>query len=455
MKRQALKYLNDWKDSSNRKPIVIRGARQVGKSYLARLFGNSNFDNLIEVNFENDIGVHNCFKDLQPKETIDFLQTKFKQRIIPGKTLLFLDEIQALPIVLAKLRYFYEQLPELHIIAAGSLLDFVLAEHDFSMPVGRIEYLHLGPMTFEEYLLATNNEITLEHLHNFSFGNKWFEPAHQMLIEEFRKYCIIGGMPEAVANFAQTESYFEVNKILESILTNYIDDFNKYGKKIDTVLMQKVFTKIPLLVGQKIKYVNIDRDINSRILSDALNNLELAKVINRIYHTNANGIPLGAEINYKRFKTLFLDVGLLCKSCNLDITDIIDINDLSLVNSGAICEQFVGQHLLYDFPFYQRPELHCWMRQKTGTSSEIDYVIQQGSNIIPVEVKAGTTGSLKSLQVFVAQKNTKLALRLNSDLPSIVEAESNIKDQEKKKYQLVSLPFYMIGQAKRLLKEVE
>ena len=454
MERQALKYLADWKERSDRRPLIIRGARQVGKSYLTRMFGEQYFDNIIEINFEDSPEIIEVFIKNKPQDTISLLETMLQQEIIPGKTLLFLDEIQTGPKILARLRYFYEQMPELHIIAAGSLLDFVLADHDFSMPVGRIEYLHLGPMTFEEFLLATGNQIKLEHLHNFSFGKKWLKPMHDLFMEDFRKFCIIGGMPAAVSTYVETGSYLNVERMQEVILTAYKDDFNKYGKHINPVFMQKSFSRIPLFVGQKFKYVKIDHE-NSRIVSEAVELLEMAKTIKKICHTHANGIPLEAEVKNKHFKVIFLDVGLMCRACKTDIIEILDASDLLLINSGAICEQFTGQHLLHNQQFFHEPELYCWMRQKNGTSSEVDYVIQQGSNIIPVEVKAGTTGSLKSLQVFVAQKGTELALRFNSDMPSIVEAESNIKDHEKRKYRLLSLPFYMIGQAKRILKEVQ
>ncbi len=453
MKRQAITILNKWKNRPDHKPLVIRGARQVGKSYLVRMFGQEYFDNIIEINFETESWAEDLFDQKSPSDTLAFLEAQYNQRIIAGKTLLFLDEIQAGPKTLASLRYFYEQIPDLHIIAAGSLLDFVLHEHEFSMPVGRIEYFHLGPMTFEEFLLATGNEIKLERLHEFSLNDNFNETLHKSLMEDFRKYCIIGGMPGSIQTYLDTNSYLEVQRVLEGILATYQDDFSKYAGRTDHTILRKVFSRLPLQVGQKIKFTNIDPNERSQKISKAMNLLELAKLVTRVTHTHANGIPLGSETNSRDFKTLFLDIGLLCRICRLDMTEILDTNDLLMVNSGSICEQFIGQHLLYNAPSYQQPELYCWIRQKAGTSSEVDYIIQHGANIIPVEVKAGTTGRLKSLHVFILEKHRNFALRFNADIPSITDTTTAVASHEPKPFRLLSLPLYMVGQTNRLIQD--
>ncbi len=451
MKRQAIDILQEWKDRPNRKPLVIRGARQVGKSYLVRMFGKDFFDNIIEVNFETETWAEDLFARKNPIDTVAFLEAQYNQRINVGKTLLFLDEIQAGPKTLAALRYFYEQMPDLHIIAAGSLLDFILHGHQFSMPVGRIEYLHLGPMSFEEFLLATGNDIKLEQLRNFSLNTGFNATLHKSLMEDFRKYCIIGGMPGSIQAYIDTSSYLEVQRVLEGILATCQDDFSKYSGKMDHTLLRRIFSRLPLQVGRKIKYVNIDPHERSSNVSGALDQLELAKLITRVVHTYANGIPLGSEINSRDFKILFLDVGLLCRACRLDMTEILEAEDLLMINSGAVCEQFVGQHLLYKAPSYQRPEIYCWMRQKAGTSSEVDYVIQHGTKIIPVEVKAGTTGRLKSLHVFLLEKHRDFALRFNADIPSVTNAATVVASRESKPFRLLSLPLYLIGQTNRIV----
>lgn len=452
MKRQAIDGLVEWKNRPNHKPLIIRGARQVGKSYLVRMFGQQFFDNIIEINFETETWAEDLFAQKKPADTVAFLEAQYNQRIIAGKSLLFLDEIQAGPKTLASLRYFYEQMPDLHIIAAGSLFDFVLQGHQFSMPVGRIEYLHLGPMSFEEFLQATGNDIKLEQMRKFSVGDDFNSALHKSLMEDFRKYCIIGGMPDSIQAYLDTNSYLEVQRVLEGILATYQDDFSKYSGKTEHTLLRKVFSRLPLQVGQKIKYVNIDPHERSPKISGAIEQLELAKLITRVVHTYANGIPLGSEVNNRDFKILFLDVGLLCRACRLDTTAILEAEDLLMINSGAICEQFIGQHLLYNAPSYQQPEIYCWMRQKAGTSSEVDYVIQHGTKIIPVEVKAGTTGRLKSLHVFLLEKHRDFALRFNADIPSVTDATTVVAAHESKPFRLLSLPLYMVGQYDRLIK---
>ncbi|MBN1436544.1 MAG: ATP-binding protein [Sedimentisphaerales bacterium] len=454
MYRFAMKSLQDWKDQPDRKPLVIRGARQVGKSSLARMFGDSHFDNVVEINFEQDQKSAGYFKTHSPTKTIALLEADQSTDIKPGKTLLFLDEIQAAPKVLASLRYFYEQMPKLHIVAAGSLLEFVLEDHSFSMPVGRIEYLHLGPMTFEEYLLAAGKEKRLDALRNFTITDESFASLHLAFMEDFRDYCVVGGMPAAIKAYIESNSYLTTERIQEGILATYRDDFSKYGKRVNHSRLQKVFSRLPLLVGQKFKYTNLDRQEQSRELAKAINMLELARVIRRVQHSDANGIPLGAEVNDRYFKTLFLDVGLLCRACGLSMTDVHNADDIMLINSGAVCEQFIGQHLLYAKKYYEEPQLYCWMRQKRNTSAEVDYLFQIGTNIVPIEVKAGKTGTLKSLHVFVAEKNRNFAIRFNADTPSILDTQTRIAGKTPQNFKLLSLPLYMIGQTQRLCHEI-
>lgn len=450
MYRSAIQFLREWKDRPDRKPLVIRGARQVGKSYLARMLANECFENLVEIDFEQDRQAARLFEGHCPKKTIALLEAAHLTSINPGRTLLFLDEIQAAPEVFASLRYFYEQMPELHIVAAGSLLEFVLEDHRFSMPVGRIEYLHLGPMTFEEYLLAMGKDKRLDALRNFTFSDQSFASLHERLMDDFRDYCVVGGMPAAVGVYADSGSYLAVERTLEGVLATYRDDFNKYGSRVNHDRLHKVFSRLPLMVGQKLKYTTLDREEQSRELRKSLHLLEMARIIRRIPHSDANGIPLGAEVNDRHFKTVFLDVGLLCRACGVSITDIHTARDVMLINSGAVCEQFVGQHLLYAGRCFEEPQLYCWMRQKHNTSSEIDYLMQVATQIVPVEVKAGKTGTLKSLHMFLVEKNRDFALRFNADTPSIVDATTSVSGREPKAFRLVSLPFYLVGQLQRL-----
>lgn len=244
----------------------------------------------------------------------------------------------------------------------------------------------------------------------------------------------------------------DVDSIKQSILLTYRDDFSKYGKRVKHIRLQKVFQKLPLLVGQKLKYVNLDRNERSPDLKKDLHLLALAKVYTPVFHSGANGLPLRAERNDKVQKPLFLDVGLLVAACGMSYADIVKTDDVTLVNSGSVCEQFIGQHLLYGKPSYQEPELFYWCREKAQASSEVDYVQTHGSEIFPVEVKAGKTGKLKSLQVFMKKKKSKYGVRFNADLPSFHKAKYSLP-KVSGTYSLLSLPLYMIEELQRILDE--
>lgn len=454
MYRFSLQQLKEWSTRQPRKPLVLRGPRQVGKSYLVRMFAEEAFGTLAEINFEQMPDVAELFQSKNPKTIVAHLESKLNQSIIPGKTLLFLDEIQAAPEVFAALRYFYEQMPSLHVIAAGSLLEFVLEEHTFSMPVGRIEYMHLGPMTFEEFLLALGKQKLLEFVQGYSLSEPMPRSIHNDLMMLIKDFCVIGGMPEAVQVYVNSNSYLDCERVTSNILSTYRDDFTKYGQRVNSHRIEKVFSKTPLLIGQKFMYSQIDREEKTRDLKHALHLLEMARIVYRVPHSDANGLPLGAEINDRYFKTLFLDVGLVCRICGLSMADIQGIDDMMLINSGAICEQFVGQHLLYLGQSYESPQLFCWMRQQASANAEVDYLLSLGTHIIPVEVKAGKSGSLKSVHVFINEKRRDFALRFNADLPSVTEVKTSVSGMTPQPFKLLSLPFYLIGQAKRLCREL-
>jgi len=453
MHRFALDYLKEWMVRPSRKPLVVRGARQVGKSYLVRRLSSEAFDNLLEINLETDTNAPSLFASKEPATILPLLEARYGLAVKPGSTLVFLDEIQAAPELLACLRYFHEKMPELHVIAAGSLLDFALAEHEFSMPVGRIEYLHLGPMTFEEFLLAAGKESLLDFVRCFAPRDEVPEAIHSELMRLVRQFLVLGGMPASLEAFVRSGSHRESESVRQGILSTFRDDFAKYGQRADRGRLAKVFDKIPLLVGAKFMYSRVDREERSRELGKALEMLCKARVAHRVRHTAANGVPLGAEADDRDFKVLFMDVGLLCRSSGLSVLDVERAEDLMLVNAGAVCEQFVGQHLLQAGEPYEEPDLHCWIRQKKGSSAEVDYVISVGEEVVPVEVKAGKTGALKSLQLFLREKGRSFGLRLSGDVPSLLEAETSLADGGNKPFRLLSLPLYMAGQARRLFRE--
>ncbi len=450
MYRHQIEDLERWRDRARRKPLVVRGARQVGKTTLVRLFAQQRFDGIAEINFERDPELAGLFSSSDPATTLERLELQLDIEIKPERTLLFLDEIQAAPEVLANLRYFYEELPSLHVIAAGSLLEIALDQPAFSVPVGRIEYLYLGPMQFEEFLLAAGKARLVELLNGYKLGNEIPTAIHEQLMTWLRKFLIVGGMPDAVRAFIESDSHQESEAVKHSVLSTFRDDFGKYGPRVDTTRLRKVFERLPFAVGDKFKYVNIDRGERAKDLAAALHLLSLARVAYRVRHTAGNGVPLGAESDERKFKTLFLDVGLMATASGLTLLDLEYAQDVMLINRGALCEQLVGQHLLYSVPSWEEPHLFYWAREKRGSSAEVDYVISQGREVIPVEVKAGKTGTLKSLHLFLREKGRRLGVRLSSAPPSVLEATTSLSDGDNVSFQLVSLPLYMVGQMRRL-----
>lgn len=446
MERKYSKDLQDWKTRDNRKPLILRGARQVGKTYLVRDFATQHFKNIIEINFDRDLEKAELFKSKKISAIIDLLEIEYETEITPGETLLFLDEIQAAPQLIHLLRYFYEEYSTLHVIAAGSLLDFELAEHEYSMPVGRIEYMFIGPMDFYEFLKASGNEKLVRYLQAYELPDSIPQTFHKKLLELLKTYYVIGGLPAAVKQFVNGKM---INAVREQkqILQTYFDDFSKYREKVNIRCLQKVLNKAPHLIGSKVKFVNIDREEKSKDLSDALNLLQLARVLYKVHHSSGNGIPLRAEVNFKYYKLLYLDIGLMLNALGIKASELQLLDDADLVNKGALTEQFIGQQIYSSQESYIEPELHYWVREKRGSSSEIDYLISKEKHVVPVEIKAGKTGTLKSLQNYIAEKAPTLALRFNSDLPSeyLIEQEGN-------QCKLISLPLYLVLEASRLCK---
>lgn len=452
MYRRALDYLVEWKDRKSRKPIVIRGARQVGKTWLARELAAAHFDNLVEINFEYEIEAASLFESYNPKEILSLLEVRYGKKIVPGKTLLFLDEIQSARDVFSALRYFYELMPELHVISTGSLLEFHFGKDGINVPVGRVEYMFLGPMVFEEFLHALGKTGLVQYLNSFTLDRTIPRAIHLQLVKLLTQYILIGGMPESISLFLETGSYRECDILKQAILSSYIDDFAKYGTRMNVDLIRDIYTKLPFLVGLKFKYSAISRTSRAREIRKMTWNLFRAGIATPIFSSSCNGIPIKAEKNVNIFKILFIDVGLLCRACGLNSIDMLRADKLMMINSGAVAEQYAGQHLLSEREFYEKPELYYWAREKKNSSAEVDYVTVLEGNIIPVEIKAGKTGSLKSLHMFLKTKEKTLGIRFNMDMPSLTENVTGLSG-ENVEYRLLSLPLYLIGQYKRLVRE--
>jgi predicted AAA+ superfamily ATPase len=437
MKRDIEKTLIEWKDSPVHLPIMLRGARQVGKSYTVEEFGRIYFKNIVIVNFEQQPEFIKCFESLQPKIIINLIELALSVDIIPGETLLFLDEIQECPNAIVALRYFKEQMSELHVIAAGSLLELVLQAENFSMPVGRIQFFYLKPLSFKEFLTAGNQEKLRRFIEEFQCGDTVHPTIHNKLLELVRHYIVLGGMPAALATYFETGSMRMAQNIQTILLTNYENDFAKYAKGTSIETLKLLFRRIPDMVTQQFKYVRVSPDIQSRELKVALDKLGQANIVYPVYATAATGLPLNALINTKKFKLLFLDVGLVERSSRLD-AELLLQEDLLLINKGAIAEQFVGQELLAYQDILEMPETYFWARDKKNANAEVDYVTNVGRQIVPIEVKSGTQGRLKSLKLFLKEYQLPLGVRLSLSPP---EQTDNI----------LNLPLYMVGEINRLI----
>lgn len=450
MKRTLLNYMNNWLVSPDRKPLVIRGARQVGKTWLVRHLAEKTGMQLIELNFEKQPSFASLFDSNDINQILLNLSTILNQKIEPPKCLLFLDEIQAAPQLLSKLRWFAEDLPQLAVISAGSLLEFILAEHSFSMPVGRVSYMHLEPLSFDEFLLANDKKSLYDYLSQYEFSTEIPSAIHEQLTTLFKEYLIIGGMPAVVSNWVAERSLNRVSQIQNDLLATYRDDFSKYKGRLAIERLEEVLNSIPKMLGQKFVFSKVNKMIQAATIKHVLDLLEKARICHRVQSSSANGVPLASEIKEKFFKEIFLDIGLCSTALGLNLNQINSTNEVLLINNGSIAEQVVGQLLRTIEPPYMKPALYYWHRDEVGSNAEIDYVIQHGNRIIPIEVKAGATGSLKSLHVFMGLKKLPLAIRINSDYPS--KTNVDVKDHLGKSvnYTFISIPFYLVGQIHRL-----
>ncbi len=447
MYRKQLEFLETWLRNKNRKPVIIRGARQVGKSTLVELFAREQQKALRLVNLERHPALSSVFSTKDPQQIIQQLEFLPNMGRVGADSFLFLDEIQAVPEAIPALRYFYEDLPELPVVSAGSLLEFALTDHTFSMPVGRVQYLHMGPMTFSEFLLAVGEERLNDFITHYKLGQTVGEVVHQRLLELLRSYYYVGGMPEAVAVFAETRSYKSVSEVHNSIIETYRDDFPKYAGTRNLSRMLNVFNFAARNIGIKIKYSNISTRDQSITIKKDIELLAMARVISKVIHSHCSGLPLQADVEEKVYKLLFLDVGLMNAICGLDWRSISQMEEIKLVNQGAVAEQFIGQHLQAMLADSPNRELNYWLREGRSSNAELDFVIALGGDIIPIEVKSGATGSLKSLHQFMGSKPAPVAVRFDTQLPSVQQIDTVInmnKQREQVKYQLISLPLYLV-----------
>lgn len=410
-------YLSEWASRAIRKPVLLRGARQVGKSTAVRHLGER-FDSYVEINFEKQPEYKKLFQgNLDVMRIVPQMAAMYGKPIQAGKTLLFFDEIQACPEAIMSLRFFKEDMPGLHVIAAGSLLEFALEELP-TFGVGRIHSMFMYPMTFDEFLKASGEQLLMDARDRASATEPIPEPLHDKLIELLRHYMLVGGMPEVVDRWVRTHDFIQCQEVQDDIIVSYEDDFAKYKKRIDSSLLRLTMRSAAVQSTRKFVYSQVGGGYKTDEIKKALEMLIRAGILIPVTHSNANGLPLGGEADHSYRKILLLDTGLMLRLLNMTMGDISQITThiltagaADLVNKGPMAEQIAGLEMLrYQSPNI-RHDLFYWVRQARNSQAEIDYLTSHLQNVLPVEVKAGTQGGMKSLWLFMREKHISEAVR--------------------------------------------
>lgn len=395
MNRIIDEFLKFWKNDNRRKPLLIRGARQIGKTFSITNFGKANFSNFVKIDFEREPSLKKIFgQDLNPQRICSEIEILKNIRITEQETLVFFDEVQECPEAIMSLRYFYEEKPNLHVIATGSLLEFALSE--ISFPVGRIQLYNMYPLNFSEFLLAQGKDLLYNLIQD--------EPKvlsnniHELLLQELKYYFFVGGMPESVKIYCETNSLLKCSDVHSEIINTLKMDFSKYSPQIDKNCLNSALSEIARNVGKQTKYSNLSQNFSNPTLKKAYHTLLTAKLINQISAINPIGFPVQI-ISSRIFKTSLLDIGLMNYLCGIKIDEEFFKSDLLAIYRGALAEQFVAQ----EFIITQNNNIYYWERQAKSSTAEVDYVIEKQNKWFPVEVKSGSSGSLRSLHLFLKE----------------------------------------------------
>jgi len=399
VKRLIDQYLLEWKTDSSRKSLLVRGARQIGKTYAIRQLGKT-YKNFVEINFENRPDLISIF-DLNfiPERIIKELSEKLTISIDTKNTLLFFDEIQVAPKIIIALRYFYEEMNDLHVVAAGSLVDFAIQQ--VGMPVGRVESLYMYPVSFLEFLWAIDEEPLAQKIMYTHVDSALDEPTHQKLLGFIGQYIAVGGMPEAIMKWKGTKNLAKTARIKSKIVDSYHNDFNKYAKEYQIKYLNDLFKFVPQSLGDRFKYENVPGQHPKQELVSSLELLETAGIVHKILRSAGQGLPVGAMANHDIFKVIFLDIALSQAVLKLKINDWLVDPLGQFVNKGGLVEAFIGQELLAYSDPVEKADLYYWQKEDQEIQAEVDYLIQQNEHIIPIEVKSGPGTTLKSLHVFL------------------------------------------------------
>lgn len=416
-KRFIDNYLSDWAKRKVHKPILLRGARQVGKSTAVRHLGEK-FKYFVEINLEKQPDYKTLFKqDLDVKRIVPQMAAMYGTPIVPGETLLFIDEIQECEEAIMAMRYFKEDMVGLHVIAAGSLLEFVLDDLP-TFGVGRIHSMYMFPMTFDEFLLANGENLLMEARNQASATSPLPEPLHDKLVQLLRTFMLVGGMPESVVKWVETHDYLQCQEVQDDILTGYEDDFPKYKKKIDPQLLSATMKSAAVQATKKFVYAKVPGEYKTAEVKKAVEMLIKAGILIAVTHSDANGLPLGDEKDESTRKMLLLDTGLMLRLLNMTLgdisaitTQILTASAADLVNKGTVAEMLAGLELLHYRTPNLKHELYYWLRQAKNSTAEVDYLLSKDMKVMPFEVKAGVQGGMKSLWSFMHEKKLTEAIR--------------------------------------------
>lgn len=406
--------LENWRVAAHRKPLILRGARQVGKSSAVRQLAGK-FTHFVEINFDEQPQFSQIFeRHSNVGDICELLSAATNTPIQPGKTLLFLDEIQNCIPAVGSLRYFYEKMPNLHVVAAGSLLEFALSELP-SFGVGRVRSLFLYPFCFEEFLMANDEGILLKTLQKANCDHPLPDILHGKLKHQLKRFFVLGGMPEVVKAYVTNRDLQEAQRVLDDLIVSLESDFSKYKNRIAASRIREVFNSVAHQIGNKFSYTYPNSSLNNVQIKEVLELLRMAGLIYPVTHTAANGIPIGAEINLKHRKYLLFDTGILQRILGLSISEQLMADDFQVINRGAIAEAHVGLELIKNRSPYQPALLYFWQREKRNSQAEVDYVIQQEADIVPIEVKANTKGAMQSMFLFMEEKRVSKGIRFSME----------------------------------------
>ena len=416
-KRIIDRYLSEWAARPEHKPILLRGARQVGKSTAVQHLGES-FKYYVEINLEKQAYYTDLFKtDLDVKRIVPQLAAMCGIPIVPNETLLFIDEIQESREAIMALRYFKEDMPDLHVVAAGSLLEFVLDDIP-TFGVGRIHSMYMFPMTFDEFLLANGEQLLMEARNHAHADAPLPTPLHDKLVGLVRTFMLVGGMPESVAKWVQTHDFLQCQEVQDDIITGYEADFPKYKKKVDPQLMIATMRSAATQATKKFVYSRVPGEYKTAEVKKSLDLLIKAGILIPVTHTSGNGLPLGDEADEGIRKMLLLDTGLMLRLLNLTTGDtsaitaqILTATAADLVNKGPVAEMLAGLELLHHLSPNLHHDLYYWVRQAKNSTAEIDYLFSRNTQVLPFEVKAGVQGGMKSLWDFMREKKLHQAIR--------------------------------------------